>query len=93
MLQPVNDCYWLPKLKRDDVPITSTPRHVALPELKYCEVPDSVLCIVSTHITLLCVWLCSAILSTLPYVPHATSHYSVLLYATPRFSMLRCATL
>ena len=48
MLQTVNDYYWSPKPRRNDVPVTSALQHVALPELKHCEVPDSVLSIVST---------------------------------------------
>ena len=90
MLQPVNDCYWSPKPRRDDVPITSTPRHVALPELKHCKVSDSVLSIVSTlhYASLRLAVLCSAIRATLH-----SSHYSTLLRATPRFSTIHCTLL
>ena len=89
MLQPVNDCYWSPKPRRDDVPRTSAPRHVTLPELKYCEVPDSVLSFVSTlhYASLHLAVLCRAIRATLH-----SSRYSALLRATPRYSALHCAT-
>ena len=90
MLQPVNDCYWSLKPRRDDVPVTSAPRHVALPELKHCEVPDSVLSIVSTlhYASLHLAVLCHAICAT-----PRSSHYSALLYATPCYSALLYAML
>ena len=90
MLQSVNDCNWSPKPRRDDVPVTSAPRHVALPELKHCEVPDSVLSIVSTlhYASLHLAVHCRAIRATLH-----SSCYSALLRANPCFPMLRCASL
>ena len=90
MLQPVNDCYWSPKPRRDDVPVTSAPRHVALPELKHSEVPDSALSIlfIPHYASLHYAALYRAIHGTL-----RSSRYSALLRATPRFSTLCCAIL
>ena len=88
MLQPVNDCYWSPKPRRDDVPVTSAPRHVALPELKHCEVPDSFRSLYCIHTTLRFFALGCA----LPRYPRYPT-FLMLLRATPRFSTLRCATL
>ena len=105
MLQPVNDCYWSPKPQRDDVPVTSASRHVALPELKHCEVPDSVLSIVSTlyyaslrHAALYRIFRATLRFLTLFRAIYASLRYTALyhaIYASLRFkfSALLCATL
>ena len=86
----MNDCYWSPKLRRDDVPFTSALPNVALPELKHCEVSDSALStlFIPHYASLRYAALYGTIRATL-----RSSRYSALLCASLRYAALLYATL